>query len=85
MPAKRFRFTDGEVGAVYTMGLHPQSKLPHPVVLFVSSFPPSYQGTTHHFGLVFSEKLVSSASEAATLLAQFTYQEAARYRASCLV
>ena len=83
-PAKRFQFADGEVGAVYTMGLDPHSKLPHPVVLYVASFPPSYQGTTRHFGLVFSEQLVASAREAASLIEQFTQLEAARYRASCV-
>lgn len=82
--AKRFQFEDGEVGAVYTMGFDQQSKLPHPVVLFVASFPPSYQGTTHHFGLVFTEKSVADAGEAASLLEQFTQPEAASYRASCL-
>lgn len=83
--AKRFQFEDGEVGAVYTMGLDPQSRLPHPVILFVASFPPSYRGTTHHFGIVFTEKPVANASEAAGLLAQFNQLEAASYRASCLL
>ncbi len=83
--AKRFQFADGEVGAVYTMGLDPRSKLPHPVVLYVASFPPAYHGTTHHFGLVYSEKPVDNAHEAEVLLAEFTNLEATRYRASCVV
>ena len=82
--AKRFAFPDGEVGALYTMGRDPASGRACPVILFLATFPPSISGAgLHDFGLDFREQLVASPAEAAQLLAQFGYAQAALFRAQC--
>jgi len=82
--AKRFAFADGEVGALYTLGLDPASGKPCPVILFVATFPPSSpHGGLRDFGIDYLEKPVASPAEAQYLLAQFGPVEAAQFRASC--
>ena len=82
--AKRFAFADGEVGALYTMGRDRASGQACPVVLYVATFPPTpQQGGRHDFGIDFLEQPVSSAGEAAQLLAQFGRTQAELFRTSC--
>ena len=82
--AKRFSFADGEVGALYTMGQDRVSGNICPVILYVATFAPSFQqGGRHDFGLDFLEQPVSSAEEAAHVLAHFQRADAQLFRASC--
>ena len=82
--AKRFAFTDGEVGALYTLGRDPVSGESCPVILLVATFPPSsLHGHLRDFGIDYLEKPVASPAEAQRLLAQFGPAEAAQFRASC--
>lgn len=82
--ARRFLFADGEVGALYTLGLDPTSGQPCPVVLYVATFPPSQpQPGLHDFGIDYRQQPVASAAEAAELLAHFGPTEAAHFRVSC--
>lgn len=82
--AKRFAFTDGEVGVLYTMGQDATSGRACPVVLYVATFPPSpQQGGHHDFGIDFVEQPVGSAAEAAQLIASFQRTEAQLFRARC--
>lgn len=82
--ATRFRFADGEVGALYTLGRDPASGQPCPVVLYVATFPPSQpQPGLHDFGIDYWQQPVTSGEEAHQLLAAFSPAAAARFRASC--
>jgi|GEM_PF-3093514 len=82
--AKRFAFTDGEVGALYTLGPDPVSGQSRPVLLYIATFPPSSRhGGYHDFGVDYNEQPVATAGEAHQLLAQFGAKEAALFRASC--
>lgn len=82
--ATRFRFADGEAGALYTLGRDPVSGQSRPVVLYVATFPPAIPHPGFHdFGVDYWEQPVASADEAAQLLANFGREEAARFRASC--
>lgn len=83
--AKRFRFDDGEVGAVYTLSGRLPAELAPPVILYVATFPPMVSPHVghHDFGIDYYERPVASAEEAAAILAQFDQQQAAQFRASC--
>lgn len=82
--AKRFRFADGEVAALYTLGQKARNGVAQPVVLFVATFPPARpEPGVHDFGLDYCEQPVASADEAHDLLAQFDQPQAALFRARC--
>lgn len=81
---KRFAFADGEVGALYTTGRHPASGTACPVVLYVATFPPSFPHEgLHDFGIDYAEQPVTTAEEAAYLLAHFGREQAEQFRAQC--
>jgi hypothetical protein len=82
--AKRFRFADGEVAALYTLGRKTLAGLAQPIVLFVATFPPDLtQAGMHDFGIDYVEQPVASADEAYDLLAQFDETQASLFRANC--
>lgn len=82
--AKRFRFADGEVAALYTLSRKAPLDVAQPVLLVVATFPPALiQPGVHDFGLDYAEQPVASLAEARELLAQFDQAQAARFRASC--
>ncbi|RZK24317.1 MAG: hypothetical protein EOO56_01860 [Hymenobacter sp.] len=82
--AKRFRFADGEVAALYTLSRKAPAALAQPVVLVVATFPPARpQAGVHDFGIDYAELPVASPTEAAALLAQFDQSQAALFRAKC--
>ena len=82
--AKRFRFADGEVAALYTLSRKTIPSLAPAVVLIIATFPPVLTQTgVHDFGIDYCELPVASADEAAALLTQFDHEQAARFRAKC--
>jgi len=82
--AKRFRFAEGEVAAVYTLSRKAAPGVAQPVVLFVATFPPQLTPAgVHDFGIDYVEQPVASIQEAQDLLGQFDYAQAVRFRATC--
>jgi hypothetical protein len=80
--AKRFRFADAEVAALYTLGRKTLAGLAQPIVLFVATFPPDLtQAGMHDFGIDYVEQPVAPTEEAHDLLAQFDEMQAQHYSA----